>query len=213
MRKAIFSWVTTEKANSVLTYTPYRDNVLAVDEKSVITDDNLNLIHQVDIDTFESGVVYSIELTSTDENDNISVVNIESFTTNEENAAPLITQIQTDSALSPGGQAKVQTIVSWRTNEPATSQIYFQQGVGEIDTETAESTQLDTNYTKDHVVIITTFESGSVYQFQVESTDSSGLVSLSSPITILTPQEEQTVFEVIFGAMEDAFGWLRVFNQ
>ena len=211
--KAIFSWVTTEKANSVLTYTPYRDNVLAVDEKSVITDDNLNLIHQVDIDTFESGVVYSIELTSTDENDNISVVNIESFTTNEENAAPLITQIQTDSALSPGGQAKVQTIVSWRTNEPATSQIYFQQGVGEIDTETAESTQLDTNYTKDHVVIITTFESGSVYQFQVESTDSSGLVSLSSPITILTPQEEQTVFEVIFGAMEDAFGWLRVFNQ
>ena len=211
--KAIFSWVTTEKANSILSYTPYRSNALTVDEKSVITDDILNLIHQVNIDTFESGVVYLVELQSVDENDNISVITIETFTTNEENAAPLITQIQTDSALSPGSQAKVQTIISWRTNEPATSRVFFQKGVGEIDTETAESTQLDKNYTKDHVVIITTFEAGSVYQFKVESTDSSSLVSLSTPITILTPQQEQTVFEVIFGAIESAFGWLRVFNR
>ena len=39
------------------------------------------------------------------------------------------------------------------------------------------------------------------------------VVLILQTITILTPQEEQTVFEVIFGAMEDAFGWLRVFNQ
>jgi len=36
--------------------------------------------------------------------------------------------------------------------------------------------------------------------------------SSEEPFTILTPQQEQTAFEVIFGAVEDAFGWLNAFR-
>jgi len=60
--------------------------------------------------------------------------------------------------------------------------------------------------------VITSFNVGSVYQIQVESIDSNGNVSLSKPLTILTPQQEQTVFQMIMSAVEQSFGWINIFH-
>ena len=58
------------------------------------------------------------------------------------------------------------------TNEPSTSNVYFQEGVYGSEAKLAESTGLNTNYTKEHVMVITKFKPGVVYSFRVESIDS-----------------------------------------
>ena len=111
-------------------------------------------------------------------------------------------------ALSPGKNTKVQTIISWRTNEPSTSRVYYQKGVIGKDQELSEITKLDTNYTKKHVVVITKFDPGTAYSFRAESIDSGGNASLSKIHTVLTPRQKESVFQVIMNNMEDIFGWV-----
>ncbi|MFH0805204.1 MAG: hypothetical protein V1916_03335, partial [Patescibacteria group bacterium] len=167
--------------------------------------------HQVEVTDMEPGTVYDVDLKSQSSDGSIVTKLISGFTTAAENNPPVVAGVQTDSALSPGKTASVQTIISWSTNELSTSRVYYRKGVGGPDEPLSEKTPLDNSYTKKHVVVITSFDPGSVYQFRVESSDSSGKTTLSKSLTILTPQKEQTVFDVIIGAAEQSFGWLKIF--
>ncbi|MBU4455254.1 fibronectin type III domain-containing protein [Patescibacteria group bacterium] len=206
-QEAIFQWVTTVESNSKIKYIPYRNNVLAVDEARTETDSAFTTIHEIAVDDFEAGVGYEIELSSNDISGNTINKLIPTFFTSEDDLPPLIYQVQTNSAISPGKEVKVQTIISWLTNEPATTRVYYQKGIGSQD-ELTESIQLDSNYTKKHVAVITKFEPGSVYRFKAESIDSGGNVALSKVYTILIPRQKETVFQIIMKNMEQTFGWV-----
>ncbi|NIA18266.1 MAG: hypothetical protein GWO79_00055, partial [Actinobacteria bacterium] len=206
--EAVFKWVTSAEADSILKYTPYRGNVLAVDETKIISNDIMTAIHEATVDDFESGVVYDIELSGADIQGNTAVEQIRAFSTAKDDLPPKITRVRTDSAISPGKTTKVQTIISWFTNEPSTSRVYYQKGFGKKGELLDETTRLDKNYTKKHVAVITKFDPGAVYQFRVESIDSGGNVSSSKTHTILTPRQKETVFQIIMKNIEDIFGWV-----
>jgi hypothetical protein len=138
---------------------------------------------------------------------------IDAFSTSSVSLPPVISNIRVDSALSPGEKVKVQTIVSWTTNIPSTSQVFYREGVGKADTELPEKTDLDSSYTKKHITVITAFNPGAVYQLRVESKDSNGQVATAKPLTILTPQQERTVFQVITNAVQQVFGWTGAFSK
>ncbi|MFA4941009.1 MAG: fibronectin type III domain-containing protein, partial [Patescibacteria group bacterium] len=208
-----FKWVTNVEADSTVRYTPYRNNILAKDEARTKYDKAITTIHEINVNDFEPGVIYQIDLLSSDLSNNTAEKNIDSFSTSEDDLPPVIYQVQTNSAISPGKEAKIQTIISWMTNEPSTTRVYYQSGIAASDKEMAESTKVDANYTKKHVAVITKFEPGKVYSFRVESIDSGGNVSLSKVYTILTPQQSDSVFQVIMKNMEDVFGWMKKVNQ
>jgi hypothetical protein len=134
---------------------------------------------------------------------------ISSFATADDNLAPSISQVRTESALSIGKQTKVQTIISWQSNELATAKVYYQQGVGVTGEDLAQSTPNNDIYAKHHVAVITEFNPGAIYSFQVENTDTEGNSSRSRTYTILTPKQTESVFQVIMGNVEDTFGWLK----
>ncbi|HRH23122.1 MAG TPA: fibronectin type III domain-containing protein [Candidatus Magasanikbacteria bacterium] len=203
-----FSWTTTVPTDSALTYTPYRNGVPQVDARQTVRDAGLSTQHILKAGGFEAGVLYDVELLGTDTGNNISSKMIKGFSTEGEDLAPVISQIQTDSAIVPGGKEKIQIIISWQTNELSTSRLFYRKGFAADGTEFSASTTLDQNYTKKHVVVVTNFEPGTVYQFVVESIDSSGNTGISKTITILTPQKEQSVFQVIFSNVEDMFSWV-----
>lgn len=206
-QEAIFQWATTVESDSKVKYIPYRNNILAVDEARTKTDSAFTTIHEIAVDDFEAGVGYEIELSSNDVSGNTISKLMPAFFTSEDDLPPLIYQVQTDSAISPGKEVKVQTIISWLTNEPATTRVYYQKGIGSQD-ELTESIQLDGNYTKKHVAVITKFEPGSVYRFKAESIDSGGNAALSKIYTILIPRQKETVFQIIMKNMEQTFGWV-----
>ncbi|MFH1207425.1 MAG: fibronectin type III domain-containing protein [Patescibacteria group bacterium] len=211
--EVIFRWTTNVNSDSAIQYIPYRNNIKQVDEVKTVTDTVPTIIHQVSVPGLEAGTFYDIELKSVNPDGSVATKLIDAFTTDTENAPPLISQIQTTSALSAGKDAKVQTIISWTTNEPATGRVYYRKGVGAATDELPEKTPPDDSYSRRHIVVVTAFDPGAVYQFKVESIDSAGSSSLSKPLTVLTPQKEQTVLDVIINAAEQTFGWLKMFKR
>ena len=72
-----------------------------------------------------------------------------------------------------------------------------------------ESTDLNTNYTKEHVMVITKFKPGIVYSFRAQSIDSGGNITLSNAHTFMTAKKKDSIFQIIIGILENTFGWLK----
>lgn len=211
--KAIFKWITNLETDSQIKYIPYRDNKLMVEETKITQDKAMSLIHEIEINDFESGVIYELEFLGKDLKGQLATKKFNTFSTGKDDLPPIIYQVQTESAISPGKEERIQTIISWLTNEPSTSRVYFKKGIGQEEEELTEKTQLDNNFSKKHVVIITKFDPGAVYSFKVESIDSGGNTNLSKTYTILTPRQKESVFQVIMKNLEQTFGWLSKIKQ
>ncbi|MBP9731834.1 MAG: fibronectin type III domain-containing protein, partial [Candidatus Magasanikbacteria bacterium] len=206
--EAVFSWSTSLPTDSSVSYAPYRNGVPSVEARQIVRDVSIVSDHSITLTGLEGGVIYDVELIGRDTAGNTASKLIQGFSTDDTDAPPVIAQIKTDSSIIPGAKDRIQVIVSWVTNELSTSQVFYRSGFGTEGAEFGESTTIDSNYTKKHIVVVTNFEPGSVYQFVVESKDSSGNVGRSKTLTVLTPQKEESVFQVIMGNFEDLFGWV-----
>ena len=121
---------------------------------------------------------------------------------------PVITNIKVDNALVAGRADKVQTIISWITDEPSDSTVYYQEGSGSPDKELANK-QVSLELTKNHTVILTSFKPGTVYRFQISSTDSAGNMTKPPIRTIITPRQNESIVDVIFKNFDDTFNFMK----
>lgn len=206
---AVFKWVTNKESNSAVSFAPYHGGDLAIDLTKTVKDNVNSVIHEITISEFVGGTVYSVSLISNDEQGNRASEVFNNFSTAEDDAPPQLTRIKADSTVFLDRNNKTQTIISWLTNEPATSKIYYQEGVHNMNTELKESTELNTNYTKEHVIVITKFKPGIVYTFRVESIDSGGNKVLSKPHTFMTAKKKESIFQIIMNILESTFGWMK----
>ena len=113
-------------------------------------------------------------------------------------------------ALVPGRTDRVQTIISWATDEPADSIVYYEEGVGTTgDTKelayNAEVPDLSTN----HNVILSSLKPGAIYRIKITSADDSGNIGIFGPRTIITPRQTESITDIIFKNFEDSFKFLR----
>jgi len=206
---AVFKWVTNKPADTKLKYAPYHGNVLAINESKTIKNNVQSVIHEIKIDNLVGGTFYDVELSSMDLKGNITNESLLHFSTREDDLAPILSNIKTDSTVFLDRSSKTQTIISWLTNEPATSRVYYEAGVHGANAELKEKTDLNTNYTKEHVMVITKFKPGIVYSFRVESIDSGGNVSKSSPHTFMTAKKKESIIQIIMNILENTFGWMK----
>jgi hypothetical protein len=206
--KAKFSWLTSQETDTELTYIPFRNGRLSSDEIKVVREKAMTTSHEVQVNDLEAGVVYQLQIAATDQKGIKISKTISFFSTTKDDLPPEISDIQTESALSQSKDAKVQTIMTWTTNEPTVSQIRYAKGVFEDEKDLNEETPLETVYSRKHTIVITKFEIGEVYSFRVVATDSGGNQSVSSPHIVLTPRQKEGVFELIINTFESTFGWL-----
>jgi hypothetical protein len=101
----------------------------------------------------------------------------------------------------------VQSIISWETDEAATSRVYYEEVAGAE--KTVASSTLDAQLTFKHFVVLTSFKPGNVYRYWVESTDAAGNTSRSNAYTILAPQEKETIVDIMIQNFEQIFGWTK----
>jgi len=206
---AVFKWVTNKESDSSVTYTPYYDNVLAVDQSRTIKDNMQATIHEIMIDKFVGGTDYLVEIVSMDTVGNVAQENLERFSTAEDDSPPQISYIKADSTIFVDRGNKIQTIISWTTNEPSTSRVFFQEGVHPGASDLSEESSLNTNYSKEHVMVITKFKPGIVYSFRVESIDSGGNVTRSKAHSFMTAKKKESIIQIIMGILENTFGWVK----
>ncbi|MEA1909861.1 MAG: fibronectin type III domain-containing protein [Patescibacteria group bacterium] len=206
---AIFKWVTNKNSDTALTFAPYEGNVLAVDKAKTFQDNALTVIHEVTVSEFVGGTKYKVELQSMDEKGNIAAEEFDPFSTAEDDLPPKISHIKADSTVFLDRGDKIQTIISWLTNEPSTSRVYFKEGVHGSLVDLTESTRLNIDYSKEHVIVVTKFKPGLVYSFRAESTDSGGNTSLSKVHTFMTAKKQESIIQMIIRILGDSFGWIR----
>lgn len=206
---ATIKWVTNKASDSMVEFAPYHGNTLAIDETKNVKDSVPSVIHEIKISDFEPGVFYNIEISSMDDEGNLAKETLERFSTAEDDLPPEISHIKADSTVFLDQDNKSQTIISWATNEPSTSQIFYQEGVQGRDVELSSQTEVNTNYTKEHVMVISKFKPGVVYSFRVESVDSGGNVSRSNVHTFMTAKKKESIIQVIMRILEETFSWVK----
>lgn len=130
------------------------------------------------------------------------------FITVRDTAAPIISNVTNESTIFPGSESRIQTIVEWRTDEPASCLLTFQEGVaGGVEPTTIEPEQI--NYTERHVEVIVDFAPATVYQFWLNCTDEAGNSVQSEDFVLFTPIQEKNIIDLILENFESTFGWVQ----
>lgn len=129
------------------------------------------------------------------------------FTTVRDVEPPIISRVNNESTLYPGAETRIQTIVSWVTDEPAYCSLNYSQGLGGADSnvETAKNTEP----ALEHVRVVTEFLPATVYKFWVSCEDRSGNVAQSEDFVLFTPEKEKSIIDIILENFEGTFGWVK----
>jgi hypothetical protein len=133
------------------------------------------------------------------------------FTTATDTRPPQIYDLRVDksvlsSEVQPDRERSAQLVVSWKTDEPSTSQVAYDSGLGD---EYTQRTNVESNLKTDHVVIISNLSPSTVYHLQAVSEDSATNSGKSSKLVAVTPKATNTVFEVVVESLGNVFNFLR----
>jgi hypothetical protein len=161
--------------------------------------------HQLSLQNLDFSTPYTVSLIASDANGASSVTSILPFSTVPSGKAPTISGLKITTSLIPDKVEVAQTIISWKTDKPATSQVSF--GLGNV-ADLPESTQKDISLVRDHIVITTALSPGTVYKIVAQSGDSSGNVTKSEPYTVLTPAPKGSVIDIMIANFQKTFGFL-----
>ncbi len=97
---------------------------------------------------------------------------------------------------------RAQLIATWKTDEPATSQITYQ----DADKASSElTTPLDAEPTANHVMVISDLNLADIYKVKIVSRDLNGNTVNAPATTIVTPDKETNVFDNILNLMLKLF--------
>jgi hypothetical protein len=160
--------------------------------------------HELELASLSSGTTYRYTVKVSDEQGNQATSEEQEFTTEKDETPPTITQIKTDGAITQND--KVQMIISWTTDEPATTTLLYQEGAKGEQTEILVSEA----YSQSHIVVSTIFKSGTVYHFKVKSVDEAGNEAISKDYALLTPRKKENIVQIIVNNFQDIFGWAKM---
>ncbi len=201
---ATVNWATKGVlAKGVVEYTNLRNN-----SKKTVGSPVFAATHGIVLSNLEFGSKYTAVITATNKSgDNASSKSF-SFVTTRDVVAPVISKVKNESTLYPGEDTKVQTIVTWQTDEPANCQVFYTAGLIHSDAVKADSLPLEQNPLADHTQVIVGFAPATVYKFWVECTDTAKNSATSEDFVLITPVKEKSIIDVILQNFQGTFGWV-----
>ena len=161
--------------------------------------------HEVIIRGLEDDTQYVLVARSRDALGNVAVSETQEFRTALDTRSPRIYEVNTEASVrGTGAEARGQIIVTWKTDEPATSQVSYGVGAGaNASTKTAEDARLTT----DHIVIISDLATSSVYSVQPISADKASNKTTGTNQSVVVGRGSDNIFSVIFTAIQKIFGF------
>ena len=155
----------------------------------------------------EDATTYQFKVRGSDEFGYEAVSDEREFTTLEDTTPPEIYGVQSESnTIGSGDASKIQIVISWKTNEPTTSQADFGVGLGGSDY--SDQTEENAELVMDHLVVISDLAPAKTYHFRVVSTDKAGNQTKSGSHTVLTSRKRESFLQLIISNLETTFSWL-----
>jgi hypothetical protein len=200
---ATLAWDTTVPARALV---EYQDQTTG--EQQSVGRPTLATSHQMRLADLTLGTRYVAFVTAENSSgDRVRSQPIQ-FITVRDIAPPIITNVTNESTLFPGSEARIQTIIEWDTDEPASCLMTYQEGVaGGTEPFTIEKEQIE--YNTQHVEVVVDFAPATVYQFYLTCTDEAGNTAQSENFVLFTPIQERNIIDIIIENFESTFGWVR----
>ena len=201
------TWETNTETSSIGTYWPENNINLAQDGIVIAPVKD----HQLIIRGLSSTTPYILVVKGRDILGNEVNSDPQRFTTATDTRPPVINEVRVEGTNVPpvGGAAQEvfsQLIISWNTDEPATSQVEYGDGTGDT---YASKTQLDTNLTYNHLVIISGLSPSKVYHLRTVSTDNGNNTTNSFDQVTITPKAMDNALDLVITTLQEVFGFLR----
>ena len=166
-------------------------------------------VHDLTAPNLVSGHTYDLKAYGYDQDGNLITAAPLTITTAVDKTVPQVTSLRIDSTLVPGRTDIVQSIVSWKTDKPATSVVYYEEGSGTADAPLKNKVENDTGFAQDHVVLLPNLKPATIYRVQVSSTDQAGNTETLPVRTIVTPQQSESIIDIIFKNFSTTFDFIK----
>lgn len=202
------SWSTNTETSSIVTFYPEgmpgnsRDEVkvaLERGERSMLV---RGLLPQTR---------YLLVVKGRDKLGNEAISELQSFTTATDTRPPQILNLKVIGGTVPpvgfaAGDVKAQLIITWDTDEPATSQVEFGQGSG---SDYPQKSQYDGNLSTNHTVILSGLTPSQVYHFRAVSADAAGNSANSIDTATIAPKATRSALDLVIKNLSEAFGFVK----
>jgi hypothetical protein len=165
----------------------------------------LKTSHEIIIAGLQDDSEYFLLAQSRDANGNLAVSDTQTFRTALDTRPPTVSDVTLESSIrGTGSEARGQVIVSWKTDEPATSQVAFAEGstATVFNNRTTEDTQLTT----EHIVVLSNLPTSKVYSIQAISYDTARNAGVSTPEPSIIGRASESVLTIILNALQRVFG-------
>ncbi|MBP9781691.1 fibronectin type III domain-containing protein, partial [Candidatus Woesebacteria bacterium] len=203
----LVTWLTNTATSSIVTYYPTDSPAQAQDEVNV----NLaNGAHRILIRGLLANTPYTLVVKGRDKAGNEAVSELQRFTTAIDTRPAQISDLRVESTIQPGESssdlATAQLIVSWTTDEPATSQVEFGEGTGVTYT---QQSQEDSSLTINHYVVISGLTPSKVYHLRAISKDVVGNDTRSADTVMITARATDDALGLVISNLGQVFSFLR----
>jgi len=198
----LVSWESNTETTSVVSLFPERDPLALREEV------NLEMIsgeHQMIIRGLLPDTVYSLTVKGSDVLGNQASSTAQRLTTATDTRPPAITNLRVETSKGTVNDS-AQLIVTWTTDEPTTTQVEYGEGTGDS---YGQRSQLDSNLTLNHTVVISGLTPGKVYHLRALVTDDADNTTESLDYVAITPKAGNTAIELVINSLAKVFSFLR----
>lgn len=200
----IVSWKSNTEISSVLSYYPESNSALVQNQV------NLSLLsgeHKMTLQLLKPDTPYILFVKGSDRVGNEAISNSIKFTTASDTRSPVISEmtIETVPAGTSGSSTdKSQIVVSWNTDELATSSLEYGEGYSEI---YQFKSSTDYNLTYNHVVAISGLSASKVYHLRAVSKDKADNIGYSSNSVVITAKASGDATNLILDSLKNLFNF------
>ncbi len=194
------SWTTNVPASSQIVYGKVGLVSKEIVESQLITD------HKITITGLEDDSDYTLIAQSRDQGGNLASSDSQDFKTALDTRPPKISDISVESSIKgTGAEARGQIVVSWKTDEPATSQVAYAEG-SDVKEFNNRSTQ-DGKLTTEHLVIVSDLQTSKLYSVQPVSQDRSANKGSGDIQSAIIGKASDSVLTIILTTLKGIFGF------
>jgi hypothetical protein len=177
-----------------------------------ISNTDMNQSHELEIPTLLDNTTYSIYVTGMDQFGNVAISDINTVTTKDDTRPPMITDLVIETSNQGTGEgSRSQLVISWKTDELATSQVEY--GEGSSSDSYTNKTQEDATLQNTHMIIIGNLDPSRVYHLRAVSKDKAGNLGYSLDNAYITKKKTESIFDIIIDTLTRAFSWLKFLNK
>ena len=195
----LVSWQTNVPSTSELAYSKIGSRTVEYQSSELVTTHEV-LIHEL-VDDSE----YSLVAQSRDKDGNLAVSDAQAFHTALDTRPPKVTDVIVEASIrGTGAEARGQLVVSWKTDEPATSQVAYTEGSNpsSYNSRTSEDTALTT----EHIVIVSDLPTSKVFSVQPVSRDRANNAGQGQSESAIIGRASDSVLTVILNTLQKVFG-------